>query len=69
MDRIAPFKLLMPVVGVAFSALALGERPSLLELVGGAVILAGLALVVRRPASAAGVGRLEHFPVERKRSA
>ena len=56
MDRIAPFMLLMPVVGVAVSALALGERPSLLELVGGAVILAGLGLVVRRPASAAGVG-------------
>ncbi len=49
MDRVAPFALLMPVVGVAFSALALGERPSRLELAGGAVIIAGLALVILPP--------------------
>jgi O-acetylserine/cysteine efflux transporter len=48
MDQIAPFALLMPVVGVALSAAALGERPSALELAGGAVILAGLALIVVR---------------------
>ena len=58
MDQIAPFMLLMPVVGVAFSTLVLGERPKPLELAGGAVILAGLALVVLRrvepPALAAG---------------
>ena len=54
MDRVAPFVLLMPVVGVAFSALALGERPSMAELAGGAVIVTGLALVVlRRPARTA----------------
>lgn len=59
MDRVAPFMLLMPVIGVAFSALALGERPSGQELAGGAVILAGLALVVlRRPVGAAGAIRL-----------
>ncbi len=49
MDQIAPFMLLMPVVGVAFSALVLGERPALIELGGGVVIVAGLALVVVRP--------------------
>jgi O-acetylserine/cysteine efflux transporter len=48
MDQIAPFALLMPVVGVALGALLLGERPSVLELAGGAVIVAGLALVVLR---------------------
>ena len=48
MDRVVPFMLLMPVIGVAFSAVAFGERPSAQELAGGAVILAGLALVVLR---------------------
>ena len=53
MDRVAPFMLLMPVVGVAFSAVALGERPSPQELLGGAVILGGLALVILRGGPAA----------------
>jgi O-acetylserine/cysteine efflux transporter len=48
MDRVAPFMLLMPVIGVAFSAAAFGERPSAQELAGGAVILVGLALVILR---------------------
>ena len=48
MDRVVPFMLLMPVIGVAFSAAAFGERPAPQELAGGAVILAGLALVVLR---------------------
>ena len=54
MDRVVPFMLLMPVVGVAFSAMALGERPSTQELLGGAVIVGGLALVILRgsPATA-----------------
>lgn len=49
MDQIAPFMLLMPAVSVAFSAAVLGERPSAMELAGGVVIVAGLALVVVRP--------------------
>ncbi|MGD9509908.1 MAG: DMT family transporter [Geminicoccaceae bacterium] len=48
MDRVAPFMLLMPVIGVAFSAAAYGERPSPQELAGGAVVLVGLALVILR---------------------
>jgi O-acetylserine/cysteine efflux transporter len=48
MDQVAPFALLMPVVGVALGTLMLGERPSVLELVGGATIVIGLALVVLR---------------------
>ncbi|MFO1050098.1 MAG: EamA family transporter [Geminicoccaceae bacterium] len=54
MDRVVPFMLLMPVIGVAFSAVALGERPSSQELLGGAVIVGGLALVIlrRSPATA-----------------
>jgi O-acetylserine/cysteine efflux transporter len=45
MDEAAPFILLMPVVGIITAALALGETVSLEQLLGGAVILAGLAIV------------------------
>ena len=38
-DQIAPFALLMPIVGVLTSALLLGERPSLPTLAGGAIVL------------------------------
>ena len=48
-DQIAPFALLMPITGVLASAVFLGERPSLLALLGGAIIVAGLALVVGMP--------------------
>jgi O-acetylserine/cysteine efflux transporter len=48
-DQIAPFALLMPIMGVLASALMLGERPSTLALGGGVIILIGLALVVRAP--------------------
>lgn len=48
-DQIAPFALLMPITGVLASAAILGERPSLLSLLGGVVILSGLALVVGMP--------------------
>jgi O-acetylserine/cysteine efflux transporter len=48
-DQVTPFALLMPVTGILASAVFLGERPSLLALVGGVVILAGLALVVGLP--------------------
>ena len=48
-DRIAPFALLMPIVGVATAFVVLEERPSFLVFVGGAIILTGLAMVVRSP--------------------
>ena len=43
--QVAPFALLVPVVGVAVAAIVLGERPDPLDWLGGAVILAGLALL------------------------
>lgn len=49
LDQIAPFILLMPVIGVVLAFLFLDERPSMLVLAGGCVILVGLALVVRGP--------------------
>lgn len=51
MDEAAPFILLMPVVGIITAALVLGETVSFAQVAGGAVILAGLAIVsgVRLP--------------------
>lgn len=45
-DQLLPFTLLMPPVGVATGALALGEPVRTSLLVGGALILAGLTVVV-----------------------
>jgi len=44
-STVTPFALLIPVVGVAVSGLILGERPGPSDWVGGAVILAGLAMI------------------------
>ncbi len=51
-SSVAPFTLLVPVVGIAAAWLALGERPSAAELAGGVVVLAGLALALRAPGGA-----------------
>lgn len=45
-DQVAPFVLLMPVIGVLSSWILLDERPTLPTIGGGLVILAGLAMVV-----------------------
>jgi O-acetylserine/cysteine efflux transporter len=60
-SAVTPFALLIPVVGIAVSALVLGERPGPTDWLGGAVILAGLALIQvapRRGQAAAGRPRL-----------
>ncbi|MET2831137.1 DMT family transporter [Mesorhizobium shangrilense] len=54
-DQVAPFALLMPIIGVLIAFLFLNERPSPSVPAGGAVILIGLGLVVRAPTA----GRLE----------
>jgi len=41
-----PFTLLVPVVGILAAWIAVGERPALTEIVGGAIMLAGLAVAV-----------------------
>lgn len=45
-DQVSPFLLLMPIVGVVVSAVVLGEELTRAHLVGGGLILAGLAVVV-----------------------
>jgi O-acetylserine/cysteine efflux transporter len=47
-DQLTPFTLLMPIFGVATAATQLGEKLSEGLLLGGLIILAGLAVVVWR---------------------
>jgi drug/metabolite transporter (DMT)-like permease len=49
--RATTFTFLVPVFGVLGAVLILGERPSVLTAIGGAIVLAGLWLVQRRPAA------------------
>jgi O-acetylserine/cysteine efflux transporter len=52
-SKVAPFSLLVPVVGIATAWAALGEQPGVVELVGATVVLCGLGLVtasLRMPA-------------------
>lgn len=43
-SRVAPYSLLVPVTGIGSAWLLLGERPNGAELIGAALILAGLAI-------------------------
>jgi drug/metabolite transporter (DMT)-like permease len=45
---VAPFSMLVPVVGIAAAAVALNEQPSILALSGGAVVIAGVLLGTRQ---------------------
>ena len=57
---VAPFSLLVPVVGIAGAWIFLGEDPSVLALIGGVVVIGGClwGMAVRRP-----VEVLEKVPV------
>jgi O-acetylserine/cysteine efflux transporter len=50
---VAPYSLLVPVVGIALAALVLGERPTMIELVAAVVIVGGVLLGTPRPAKVA----------------
>jgi len=45
-SSVVPFTLLVPVVGILAAWLAQGEQPSVPEIIGGAIMLAGLAAAV-----------------------
>jgi drug/metabolite transporter (DMT)-like permease len=49
---VAPYSLLVPVVGMGLAAALLGERPSVVELVAAAVIVGGVLLGTPKPAPA-----------------
>jgi O-acetylserine/cysteine efflux transporter len=46
--KVTPFAMLVPVFGMAAAAVAFDERPNVLELAGGLVLLAGVAVAVTR---------------------
>jgi O-acetylserine/cysteine efflux transporter len=52
---VAPFSLLVPVVGMTTSFLLLGERPAPIEIIAGIVVVGGVLLgtIQRRQRSAA----------------
>jgi drug/metabolite transporter (DMT)-like permease len=58
---------LTPVVGTLTAVVFLGDRPSLLQLVGGAAILAGLVLLLRSPAGPSSPSTLQSDLVEEYR--
>jgi O-acetylserine/cysteine efflux transporter len=47
--KVAPFSLLVPVIGLASAALLLDERLGQLQWIGGALVMAGLAINVFGP--------------------
>jgi drug/metabolite transporter (DMT)-like permease len=54
---VAPYSLLVPVVGIGLAALVLGERPGAVELVSAVVIIAGVLLGTPRPPARERPGR------------
>jgi len=48
-DQVTPISLLMPVVGVITGVTMLGERLTMAEIIGGAIVMAGLAIVMVAP--------------------
>ena len=48
-NRVAPFSLLVPVFGLAFSVLLLGDHLSALEIIGSVLVFAGLCCTVLTP--------------------
>lgn len=64
---VAPFALLVPVVGMLTAWLAVGEHITLTELAGGVLVLLGLAVlnrVFRRPGGGGSTTRLSEHPSE-----
>ena len=60
MDEAAPFILLMPVVGIVTAYFLLGETISAAQIIGGMVILAGLAVVSGLGLPASKKGRVQN---------
>ncbi|MUM15760.1 EamA family transporter [Mycobacterium sp. CBMA271] len=65
-SRVAPFSLLVPVVGITTSWLALGERPTPLELAGAAVVITGclIGMTARSVVRVASCDSAQDLPCE-----
>lgn len=63
---VAPFSMLVPVAGILTAAVVLGERPSVLEIVGGLVVVAGVLVGAGRArrASASSIDETDETAVE-----
>lgn len=59
-DTVAPFTLLMPVVGIVTAALVLGETIEMSHIIGGLIIVGGLMIIV-------GFGSLTQSPLRTNR--
>jgi O-acetylserine/cysteine efflux transporter len=57
-STVAPYSMLVPITGLTAAWIVLGERPSVVELAGGAVVIAGVLLASSRGP----VGSLEEWP-------
>ncbi|MDO9398940.1 MAG: EamA family transporter [Herbiconiux sp.] len=62
-SRVAPFSMLVPVAGFTAAWLVLGETPTLGDLIGGAIVIAGVLLATlatrpRRPSPSSPAGAL-----------
>lgn len=67
-STVAPFSMLVPVIGMAAAWVALDEVPSLLALLGGAVVIAGLVVgTPRTPAAAPPESPPQDTPAARAR--
>ena len=66
---VGPFSMLVPVVGMLTAGVALGERPTPLELVGGLVVVAGVLLGAGRERRAPEAQRLGRRGLEPRRGA
>jgi O-acetylserine/cysteine efflux transporter len=67
-SAVVPFTLLVPVVGIVAAWIVVNEQPSLTEVLGGAVMLAGLAIavIVRAPWKARPLAKPEEEPAEER---
>jgi len=65
---VAPYSMLVPVVGITTAWLVLGERPNGIELLGGVVVIAGVLFGSRRAAAVIGDG-VDLTPVDVARRA
>ena len=60
--QVTPFAMLVPVFGMAAAAVTFAERPAPLELAGGVVLLAGVAVAVFRPSGISRISSLSLAP-------
>jgi O-acetylserine/cysteine efflux transporter len=60
---VVPFTLLVPIVGIASAWIVLGQKPTVTELIGGFILLAGVATAtIQRTGAHPGVSTADPYP-------